>query len=48
MLLNQIVNEPQKALIYLERYVNNGSPSGFTKINQTSYETSPLSDREFF
>lgn len=48
MLLNQIVNEPQKALIYLERFVNNGSPSGFTKINQTSYETSPLSDREFF
>lgn len=48
MLLNQIVNEPQKALFYLERYVNDGSPSGFTQINQTSYETSPMSDRDFF
>lgn len=48
MLLNQIVSEPQKALIYLERYVNDGSPSGFTQINQTSYETSPVSDRDFF
>lgn len=48
MLLNQIVNEPQKALLNLERYVNDGSPSGFTHINQTSYETSPTSDRDFF
>lgn len=48
MLLNQIVNEPQKALLYLERYVNDGSPSGFTHINQTSHETSPASDRDFF
>lgn len=48
MLLNQIANDPQKALVYLERYVNDGSPSGFTCIHQTSYETSPASDREFF
>lgn len=48
MLLEQIIDDPQKALIYLERYVNNGSPSGFTCINQTSYETSPASDKDFF
>ena len=48
MLLKQIVNDPQKALLYLERYVNDGSPSGFTCINQTSYETTPASDRDFF
>lgn len=48
MLLEQIVNDPEKALCYLERYVNDGSPSGFTYINQTSYETSPASDRDFF
>ncbi len=48
MLLEQIFNEPKKSLLYLERYVNDGSPSGFTCINQTSYETSPFSDMEFF
>lgn len=28
--------------IYMERYVNEGSPSGFTSIHTTSYETNPF------
>lgn len=30
------------AYIYMERYVNEGSPSGFTSIHTTSYETNPF------
>ncbi len=48
MLLEQIVNNPQKALLYMERYINDGSPSGFTWINQTSNNTMPKSNAEFF
>lgn len=29
--------------VYLERYVNDGSPSGYTLINTTSVETNPIS-----
>lgn len=48
MLIKQIIDNPKKSLIYMERYVNDGSPSGFTWINQTSYETSPVNNSEFF
>lgn len=48
MKLKQIMAEPMKTLLYMERYVNDGSPSGFTWINQTSCATSPLSEQEFF
>lgn len=40
--------DKKDSLIYMERYVNEGSPSGFTKKNQTSHETCPFSDNEFF
>lgn len=36
-----------KSLEYLERYVNNGSPSGFTIKCSTSQETSPFGASEF-
>lgn len=48
MLLKQIIDNPQMSLLYMERYVNNGSPSGFTWINQTSNDTSPLGGKEYF
>jgi hypothetical protein len=34
--------DPQETYIYLERYVNDGSPSGFTEKYNTSIETNPL------
>lgn len=48
MKLQEIVAEPQKSLYYMERFVNNGSISGFTWKNTTSKVTSPLSDNVFF
>lgn len=41
MLLQDIEKFPN-ALMYLERYVNDGSPSGFTEINRTSHSTDPF------
>lgn len=43
MLLEDIIANPDRALDYLERYVNDGSPSGFTEIHTTSWPTSPSS-----
>jgi hypothetical protein len=40
MLLPALQSSPQAALRYLERYVNDGSPSGFSE----RYKTSPLTD----
>lgn len=48
MLLKKIFKNPKESLIYMERFVNNGSPSGYTWINQTSKETSILSKNQFF
>lgn len=48
MNLKQIINEPMKSLLYMERYVNDGSPSGFTWLNSTSCMTSPLGEQEYF
>ena len=48
MLLNSIKKNPQESLLYMERYVNNGSPSGFTWKNQPSKDTSPLYGQTFF
>ncbi len=48
MLLEQIIQDAKKSLLYMERYVNDGSPSGFTQLNQTSYNTAPLSNIEYF
>lgn len=42
MLLESLVRRPLRGLQYLERYVNDGSPSGFTAINRTSQNTDPF------
>jgi siderophore synthetase component len=39
---------PKDVYMYLERYVNDGSPSGFTDRFSTSTETSPLSENPSF
>ena len=41
------INKEEK-YIYLERYVNNGSPSGFTQIHTTSDRTNPFRGVEKF
>jgi hypothetical protein len=41
MLLHQIINAPVPALIHMERYVNKGSPSGFTSKYTTSAKYDP-------
>jgi hypothetical protein len=40
MLIEKIIREPMQAFIYMERYVNKGSPSGFSSRNTTSPATS--------
>lgn len=46
-LFNTNISKIEK-YIYLERYVNNGSPSGFTNINTTSKGTRPQDDFKTF
>jgi len=46
MLLDQFAKEPLKSLQYAERYVNDGSPSGFAKT--TSEATSPIGTSSSF
>lgn len=42
MLLSELISHPYRARFYLERYVNDGSPSGFSTVNTTSPKTSPF------
>ncbi|MCM1118341.1 MAG: hypothetical protein NC543_03180 [bacterium] len=48
MKLEYIINNPENALDYMERYVNDGSPSGFSQKYTTSEQTSPFGNREWF
>lgn len=48
MKIDRLINEPEKSLNYMERYVNDGSPSGFTWKYSTSKLTSPISDNKRF
>lgn len=43
MKIKAIEVNPKNSLIYLDRYVNDGSPSGFTEKNKTSPETDTFS-----
>lgn len=43
MMLEEFIQNPIGALIKAERYMNDGSPSGFSEKNTTSPETCPLS-----
>src|ERR1039458_2496456 len=46
--ITQIFHDKQNAYLHLERYVNDGSPSGFTEKKTTSVETSPFRGAERF
>lgn len=48
MFLQEILSHATSAGRYLERYVNDGSPSGFTEVHTTSPETSPFGFRPHF
>lgn len=47
MKIEEIINSPIYGYLKLERYVNDGSPSGFS-INTTKNDTSPKSKNHFF
>ncbi len=48
MLLRDLYANSVTATSYLERYVNDGSPSGFTAVNTTSPLTSPFGLNPWF
>lgn len=48
MLLSELILHPYTSRFYLERYVNDGSPSGFSTINTTKHPTIPFELNPFF
>lgn len=48
MKLEAILSYPESTLTYIERFVNDGSPSGFSVINSTSDQTSPFNLTPWF
>ena len=48
MKANNIFDNRMEMYVYMERYVNEGSPSGFTTVHTTSYETNPFTGKESF
>jgi hypothetical protein len=48
MKLHDILSNPQDALTYVERFVNDGSPSGYSVVHSTSDETSPFNLNPWF
>jgi len=48
MLLENLLKDPLSSLQHMERYVNDGSPSGFTRKFTTSPTTTPFGDEERF
>jgi len=48
MKLETIAKNPEESWLYLERYVNKGSPSGFTRKYHPPDEFDPFSDTESF
>lgn len=48
MKVKDFLADPLVALQYAERYVNEGSPSGFTALNRTSKLTDPLDRNPYF
>ncbi len=45
---NSIFDNLLEAFMYMERYVNDGSPSGWTKLRSTSKETNPFTGKDKF
>jgi hypothetical protein len=48
MLLSELLQHPNTSRNYLERYINDGSPSGFSTVNTTKPQTSPFELNPFF
>lgn len=48
MLALDLFLDKEKSYIYMERYVNEGSPSGYTNIHKTSYFTNPFTGKKQF
>lgn len=48
MILKEIVSNPLESMDYLERQVNDGSPSGFSERNNTSPSTNPFLTESFY
>lgn len=48
MLLTDLISHPDTSRYYLERYVNDGSPSGFSTLNTTKHRTSPFELTSWF
>ncbi len=48
MLLSELTHDPDASRRYLERYVNDGSPSGFSTIHTTQRKTSPFEITQWF
>lgn len=48
MKAQNLFNDIIESYIYMERYVNEGSPSGFTKVHTTSFETNPFTGKDRF
>lgn len=48
MLLSEYYNNNLSSYMKAERYVNSGSPSGFSEINTTSESTKPKSSTKEF
>lgn len=48
MLISALSESPLRALQYLERYVNDGSPSGFTEVHRTLGRTDPFGFSPWF
>ena len=48
MKIDAFFNNRIETYLYLERYVNNGSPSGWHNKHKTSYETNPFTGKPSF
>lgn len=48
MKIENLFENPEGVRAYAERFINDGSPSGFSTINTTSEETSPFGITEWF
>ena len=48
MKINTILKNPERSLLYMERIVNDGSPSGFSFVNTTSKQTCPQYTNRFY
>lgn len=48
MKIDELLKDNTASLDYMERYINDGSPSGYTRKNTTSEFTNPFSNKKWF